>query len=97
MRYLLIGALAVTLGGCATLGDGSEITTRARQIQQITTTLCRFVPTIQTIATIINKGAGDAIGIANDICAAVTTAPLSDGGTRRAYVQGVRVRGNFVR
>lgn len=100
MKKLIgIAALGFVLSGCASTGgiDAGAISERAKQIQQITTTLCRFVPTVQTIASIINKGAGDALSVANDICAAVTTAPLAEGGTRKIVARGVVVRGKFVR
>lgn len=94
-RILLIGCLV--LAGCATVPNSADISTKAKEIQGYTKLACSFVPTIQTIVSIINAGAGAAISIANDICAAVTTAPLADGGPRQAKVNGVVVRGRFVK
>lgn len=102
MKKTLVAAIiAFSLAGCATTGPGSvtpgTISETARQIQQYTATFCKFVPTIQTIVSIINTGAGSALGIATDICTAITTAPLADGGTRKVAVRGVRIKGQFVR
>lgn len=98
-KTLFIGILAVALSGCATTGPITPggISETAKQIQQYTRTFCAFVPTVQTIVSIINTGAGSALGIARDICAAITTAPLAEGGTRNIKVRGVPVRGNFVK
>ena len=95
--------LAIGLGGCATTGGVSgpptptQISDVAKQIQSYTKTACSFIPTIQTIVSIINAGAGSAFGIASDICQAVTTAPLADGGPRIVKVSGVTVHGKFVK
>lgn len=97
MKALIGIGLALALGGCASLPSTGDLTARAKQIQEYTRLACSFVPTVQTIASIINKGAGDALSVANDICVAVTTAPLAEGGKRRIVARGVRVRGNFVR
>lgn len=98
-KTLAIGILAFALSGCATTGGVSPegISETAKKIQSYTRTFCSFVPTVQTIVSIISKSAGDSIGIARDICQAVTTAPLADGGTRRVVVRGVPVKGSFVR
>jgi len=87
----------VALAGCAGMPSTSDISARAKEIQGYTKLACSFVPTIATIVSIINAGAGAALTIANDICAAVTTAPLADGGPRQAKVNGVVIRGKFVR
>jgi len=100
-KIIIVAALGLALTGCATPGGGgvtpTQISDTARQIQQYTRTFCSFVPTIQTIVSIVNRGAGDALSVATDICAAVTTAPLAEGGTRRIAVRGVPIRGTFVR
>ena len=97
-RLLLLGCLA--LAGCGTTGTISteDVSERAKQIQDYTKTFCKFVPTIGTIAAILSKGASASIlGIATDICTAVTTAPLADGGARTPKVQGVVIRGRWVK
>lgn len=99
----VISVLALSLAGCATSGGNSgaptttQINDTVKKIQDYTRTFCRFVPTVQTIVSIFSAGAGSAIGVANDICAAVTTAPLADGGPRAAKVKGVTIQGRFVR
>lgn len=98
MKYLAI-ALTLFLAACATPVDTATITARAKQIQDYTRLACSFVPTIGTIANILSSGtAGPAIAIANDICTAVTTAPLADGPRRGPpHVRGVIIKGRFVR
>jgi hypothetical protein len=93
-KLVLLGALA--LAGCATPGSVGEVSTRAKEIQELTRTICRFVPTIGTIASILSAGSAPVIAIANDICLAVTTAPLADGPGRIPKVRGVVIKGRFV-
>lgn len=96
-RLILLSALA--LGGCGTVTPGT-ISDRAKEIQGYTKLACSFVPTVATVAAILTRGgsAGTA-QIAQDICAAVTTAPLAEGpGKRpRPTVNGVVIRGSFVK
>lgn len=102
MKKLLL-LTALMLGGCGTTGTVSpeNLTQTAKQIQTYTRTICAFVPTIATIATIISQGAIPVTQIAQDICAAVTTAPLADGPNPQqrsvAQVSGVVISGRFVR
>lgn len=93
----LVVILALALGGCATTGGGGNISEQARQIQQAVKVGCSFVPTIQTIVSIINASAGSTLGIANEICAAITSVPLADGGKRKVVVRGVPVAGRRVK
>lgn len=88
--------LALALGGCATTGGSGNISDQARKIQADVKAICAFVPTIQTIVSIINASAGSTIGIANDICMAITSVPLADGGRRKVIVRGVPVAGRRV-
>lgn len=75
-----------------------ETRTKARQVQATTKGLCQFIPTIGTIAAIFSAGIGAGVSaVASGICDAVTTAPLADGGPRQAKVNGVVIRGKFVR
>lgn len=72
--------------------------TKARQVQATTKGLCQFIPTIGTIASIFSAGIGEGVAsVASGICSAVTTAPLADGGPRQAKVNGVVIRGRFVK
>lgn len=101
MKALIGIGLALALGGCASIPSTGDISTKAKEIQAYTRTFCSFVPTIQTIVSIINAGAGQTLSIANDICAAVTTVPLADGGKRAAKVnvngRVISLKGKFVR
>ena len=92
----LVVLLALALGGCATTGGG-DITSTAKQIQSTVKATCAFVPTIATIVSIINASAGSALGVASEICMAITSAPLADGGSRKVVVRGVPVAGRRVR
>lgn len=100
-KSILASLCLLTLAACATTGgvpSSGDISDRVKQIQSLTATFCKFVPTVGTIANILSGGAASSVtAIATDICNAVTTAPLADGGRRAAYVNGVRVRGSFVR
>lgn len=105
MKRIVFG-LALLLGGCATgtnnIPTTTQISDTAKQIQTYTRTICSFVPTIATIASIISAGgAAGVTQIAQDICAAVTTAPLADGPNPQlrntASVNGVVISGRFVR
>lgn len=93
-KIVLVTALA--LGGCATM-QGTNISVEAKKIQDAVRIGCSFVPTVQTIVSIINASAGSTIGIANDICMAITSVPLADGGKRKVVVRGVPVAGRKVR
>lgn len=95
-KLLLVGMVA--LAGCTTPVSVADVTARAKEIQNYTKLFCSFVPTIGTIASILSQGAAaPAVAIAQDICLAVTTAPLADGGARVPRVRGVAIKGSFVR
>ncbi len=71
---------------------------KAQQVQAMTKGLCQFIPTIGTVASIFSAGIGEGVAtVASGICSAVTTAPLADGGPRQAKVNGVVIRGRFVK
>lgn len=99
-KLLLAGALALSLGACAT----SNIDEQIVQVQQQTRAICAFVPTVTTVAKIIASltGGVDAINLigtaAQGICTAVTTQPLAEGpGKRQPEAFGVKIEGHFVR
>lgn len=99
-KGILIGALALGLGGCATGGVPSpgQITEGAKQIQQYTRLFCSFVPTVATVAAILSSGTSAPFSIiAQDICAAVTSVPLADGPRRQPRAYGVAIKGSFVK
>ena len=102
MKYLaVVGCLL--LAGCGTTGLGSSVSTqqvsaKIKEVQEWTKTICKFVPTVGTIANILSGGqAMPVTAIADAICNAVTTAPLADGGRRTPKVNGVVVKGKFVK
>lgn len=99
-RFVIAAALASTLAACGTTGGlptSTEINDKVKQVQQITSTACKFIPTVSTIVSIFSKSAGSAFSVASDICAAISTAPLADGpGKPGAYSHGVRIRGKHI-
>lgn len=115
MRKFVLAALAassIALGGCATTGGlaPTDITSFVAQVQATTSAVCSFVPTAETVASIISTlggpaGAaivGTANGIASAICAAVAPAAPGKASSRlRAAgpptVAGVVIHGKFLR
>lgn len=96
-KLTLAVALSAMLAGCATTGGGGgNISDTAKQIQAGVRTACNFVPTINTILAILGKGGGSVLGVVGEICAAVTSVPLADGGRRKVIVRGVPVAGRRV-
>lgn len=98
MRKVLLTTLAgIALVGCSTTSV-EQVSAKAKQIQDYTKLFCSFVPTIGTVAAILSKGSSLPVTqIAQDICTAVTTAPLADGPARVPRVYGVVIKGRFVR
>lgn len=75
-----------------------ETRTKARQVQVATKDYCGYIPTIGTLVSLFSAGVGGGVAaVASVVCDAITTAPLADGGGRLAYVNGVRIKGKFVR
>jgi len=110
MRKLIsMGALALSLAGCATTGGApaTDVSSFIAQVQATTAAVCAFEPTAATVADIIGTisgpaGAGiaaTASGIAAAICNAVAPPPAS--GRLRAAgpptVAGVVIHGKFLR
>lgn len=100
-KIAFVALLAVGLSGCATMGGTSpeNISAKAKEIQRYTQLVCSFVPTIATVANIISSSSAPITTIAQDICSAVTTAPLADGRGKRIdpQVNGVKIKGKFVK
>lgn len=95
-KILIIGTACMALAGCGT----SNVDGTISQVQATAQKICRFVPTVETVAKIMAGGSAidTASSIANAICNAVTTLPLADGpGDRLPRVNGVVVKGKFVR
>ncbi len=75
-----------------------ETRTKARQVQAKAKGICGFIPTIGTVISLFSAGiGGGAAAIGTAICDAVTSAPLADGGTRKVAVNGVPIKGKFVK
>ncbi len=102
MKKLLI-LLAFSVAGCATTPGNIGSNSGIRDIQTAAVAICKFLPAATFISDLLLSGnviANSAEVIAARICQAVTTNPLADGPGARNYkphVNGVRVRGNFVR
>jgi hypothetical protein len=91
----------VAFGGCATMGGPAD-SRFVSDVQAITSTACKFLPTADTIVEIVATGAPEfkiASEIAKAICAAIATPSRAAPGARRALptVAGVPVRGQPVR
>lgn len=98
MRYIALG-LVFLLGACTAPISTEAARAKILEIQSYTRLACSFVPTIGTIASLLSSGAtGPAFMIAQEICTAVTTAPLADGpGRRGPMLRGVVIKGSFVK
>lgn len=102
----MAAACAFALGGCATNGAGPSAPSLdpavIAQVQQTASTVCGFLPTVETVAQIIASftSAGPVVGVvsqaANGICAAVTAKGVRLGQKAPKY-RGVAIRGQFVR
>lgn len=93
-------AASLLLAGCATSGSGGS-SISVSTVQNAAVTACGFLPTVSTVANLIasnNALVSSAESIASAICAAVAPAKQSGKfGAARASVNGVAVRGKFVR
>lgn len=111
-RTLIVSALAFTLAGCAATSGFSDkaneiaanITTGSQSITQkvssakaYTLQVCGYVPTTASLLALFNSSLGAAVGTVGEaICNAVRSAPFADG-PANFRVNGVLVRGRFVR
>lgn len=66
---------------------------KARKIQADVKALCNFIPTISSIVSVINASYGQTLSTAGEICLAVTSVPLAQGGSRKIVVRGVTIKG----
>lgn len=100
-------ALALSLAGCATTVTENlppaQQPINIQQVQQLATTVCGFLPTVATVASILATFTGGgtivstAEGVASAICAAVVPRRGARRGAAPPRVNGVTVRGRFVR
>lgn len=72
---------------------------KAKIAQTYTSQICGYVPLLESAIAVFNSGfSNDAGVVANAICNAVTSIPLADGpGDRKPRVNGVVIKGNFVK
>lgn len=97
MKKLLAIAVALALSACQTTDTNSVIT----QVQQTAIKVCSFVPTVETVASILAlnnpllKSAGD---IANAICSAVgpKLAPRASSPGVGPSVGGILIKGDRI-
>ena len=100
-KLLCVGVISggLLLGGCATTKESAQ--SLAQKAIEATVAVCGFLPTIDTVTSIIlagNPAYTTASAIANGICAAVTSRQVSPTTGRRAtpIVAGVVIHGKFV-
>jgi hypothetical protein len=79
--------------------NATTIQAKAKVAQSYAAQICSYVPTIASVVAIINSGFSADVGVvANAICNAVTSIPLADGpGDRKPRVNGVVIKGNFIK
>ncbi len=72
--------------------------TKAKQVQAKAAEYCQYIPTLGTAISLVSASVGASVAtLGAAICSAATTAPLADGGRRRVKVNGVVIKGKFVR
>ncbi len=93
---------AFLLAGCASTGNIAN-PSGIKDIQAAAVAICKFLPAATFVSDLLLSGnviATSATSIAAKICEAVTVNPLADGPGAKNYkphVNGVRVRGTFVK
>ena len=73
MKFLTVGVVAgsLLLAQCSTT-QVQQVETFLGQVQAYTAQVCKFVPTIDTIISIVNSGVGQVVGaVGSAICNAV--------------------------
>ncbi len=99
----LVLVLALGLAGCATTPGSVANPSGIKDVQNAAVAICKFLPAAKFVSDLLLSGnviASSATSIAAQICQAVTTNPLADGPGAKNYVphvNGVRVRGTFVK
>lgn len=79
--------------------DAINTSPSVSQIQGAAVAACKYLPTATTVAQLVSSSSSisTAASIAGLICGAVTSIPLADGGSRTPKVNGVVIRGQFVK
>ncbi len=91
--------LALALGGCMTTGQTSlGLSPKVEETLKAVQTFCRFAPTVSSVIKLVNKYSAvtSALTIADDICLAVSSIPLAEGGSRKIKVRGVVIKGRKI-
>ena len=103
-RILVVGASVMVLSGCSTLSALGVSQATIDEIQQASTDICGFLPTIETIAAILTGGSALVPSqVADLICKAVVPgSPTAMASKARTVPPGtmvgkVKVEGKFVR
>lgn len=91
-------ALAAVLGGCATIpGQGPlPVSEKTRQVIKGVQTACAFAPTVASIATLVSKSSAPVFQLVGEVCMAVSSVPLAEGGSRKVVVRGVVIKGKRI-
>jgi hypothetical protein len=99
-KYLVLAALAASLGGCATTGNQVSF---IQQIESAAVAACGFLPTAATITALLttNPAFATAEEVASIICKAVTPATSGKlGAAVPTVIRGgktIEIHGTFVR
>jgi len=101
--FALVGCAGTDLGNKAS-GIAANIATASREFNEkvslaraYTRDKCNYVPTVASIISLFNSSLGAAVGTVGEaVCEAVRSAPLADG-PANFRVNGVLVKGRFVR
>ena len=103
MKRIIPLLLALSVAGCATTPGNLGSSSGIKDIQKAAVAICKFLPAATFVTDLLLSGnviASSATSIAGKICEAVTINPLADGPGAKNYVphvNGVRVRGTFVK
>lgn len=106
-KLLIVGVLAVALAGCTqTAQDVATTITQTTQttkekvksVQGYAVAVCGYLPAAASVIGIFNSGFSNSVAVVGGaICNAATSIPFADGGSRKILVNGVVVKGTFVK
>jgi starvation-inducible outer membrane lipoprotein len=96
MKWLVV-TMSLLLGGCATMPQGDlQVSEKTRQVIAGIQKACAFAPTVASIASLVSKSSAPVFSLIAEVCLAVTSVPLAEGGSRRVIVRGVEIRGRKI-
>ena len=106
-KFLIVGVLALALAGCTqtaqdvatTITTATQTTTeKVKSVQGYAVSVCGYLPAAASVIGIFNSNFSSSVAIVGSaICNAVTSIPLADGGSRVPKVNGVVIKGTFVK